>query len=76
MTNATTCFFHLALLFLVSVFIMKRYDDIHLIFAQYTYPIKYFLLRKWQEKSQSISSQHGVLKMAFKLVRKTLFEKA
>ena len=55
---------------------MKRYDDIHLIFAQYTYPIKYFLLRKWQEKSQSISSEHGVLKIAFKLVRKTLFEKA
>ena len=35
-TNATICFFHLALLFLVSSFVVRRYDDIYLISAQYT----------------------------------------
>ena len=37
--NTLVCFFHLALLFLVSRFVIKRYDDMHLIIP---HPIKHY----------------------------------
>ena len=43
-TNATICFFHLALPFSVSSFVVRRYDDIYLIFAKYTSPNKILCL--------------------------------
>ena len=54
-------FFSFDLTFLVLGFVVRRYDDIYLIFAQYT-------------PSNKASSTHGGFRMELKLERKTLFK--
>ena len=75
-TIGTICFFHFVVrFFIVSSFVVRRYDNLYLICTQYIPSSKFTIfIKKSVEKNQSISSNHGGFKMVFNLVRKKLFE--
>ena len=72
-TNAFICLFYLALLFLVSSFVVRRHGDINLIIPR---AIKYYVYYEiGSKKNQSTSRKHWGFTLVFELVRKTIFEK-